>query len=299
MSSAWNATLKAVAQQPHSAHTARTAASDDAAKQPAAHQTGAAKRRQRHGDGARVDVRDLRQERLDIAVTRVVAGRHEHRDRVERDKERVLEQLGQLLNGKAPTRRHGREHRCLVHHRGGRKGPDHGKRHAPAHGQADGAADRQAKDLCDGRARSDHADGKRPVTGVDQARGHDRGDRPEHGMCASDHQARTDQDGICRCHSGQELTQRKHGEHAEQHPLELKARGKHHEWQRQQHDAPSIDRDHDACLGLGERERRGDISQKADGHKLRRVEHERTAGEPDEREPLPERDAVLPCLTHI
>ena len=31
MSSAWNATLKAVAQQPHSAQTARTAASDAAA----------------------------------------------------------------------------------------------------------------------------------------------------------------------------------------------------------------------------------------------------------------------------
>ena len=118
-------------------------------------------------------------------------------------------------------------------------------------------------------------------------------------MCASDHQARADQDGIGRRHSGQELTEREHGQHAQQHPLEHKARGEHHERQRQQHDAPGIDRDHDARLGLGERERRGDISQKADGHKLRRVEHERTAGEPDKREPLPERDAVLLCLSHI
>ena len=272
---------------------------EQAAKQPASEQTRTAKRRQRHGDGTRIDVRDLRQEGLDIAVACVIAGRHKDRDRVERDQERVLEQLGQLLNGKALTRRHGREHRCLVHHRGGREDPDHGKRHAPAHGQADGTTEGQAENLRDRRARGDHADGERPVAGVNQARGHNRGDRPEHGMCASDHQARTDQDGICRCHSGQELTQRKHGEHAEQHPLELKARGKHHEWQRQQHDAPSIDRDHDACLGLGERERCGDISQKADGHKLRRVEHERAAGEPDKREPLTECDTTLLCLSHI
>ena len=111
--------------------------------------------------------------------------------------------------------------------------------------------------------------------------------------------ARADQDGISRRHSGQKLAQREHGEHAQQHPLELEARGKHHERQRQQHDAPGVDRDHDARLGLGERERRGDISQKADGHKLRRVEHERAAGEPDKREPLLERDAILSCLGHV
>ena len=202
-------------------------------------------------------------------------------------------------DGKALARRHGREHRGLVDNRDSREGPDRGECHAPAHGQPDGAADRQAKDLRDGRARGDHADGERPVARINQTRRHDRGDRPEHGMCASDHQARTDQDGICRCHSGQELTQRKHGEHAEQHTLELKARGKHHEWQRQQHDAPSIDRDHDAGLGLGERERRGNISQKANGHELRRVEYERATGEPDKREPLTECDTTLLCLSHI
>ena len=92
---------------------------EQAAKQPASEQTRAAKRRQRHGDGARVDVRDLCQEGLDIAVTRVVAGRHKNRDRVERDQERVLEQLGQLFDGKALARRHGREHRCLVDDRDG------------------------------------------------------------------------------------------------------------------------------------------------------------------------------------
>ena len=149
---------------------------EQTAKQPAAHQAGAAKRRQRHGDSACVDMRDLSQEGLDIAVTRVVAGRNKDRDRVERDQERVLEQLGQLFDGKALTRRHGREHCRLVHHRSGREGPDRGKRHAPAHGQPDGAADRQAKDLRDGRARGDHADGERSVAGVDQTRGHDRGD---------------------------------------------------------------------------------------------------------------------------
>ena len=272
---------------------------EQAAEQPASEQTRAAERRQRHGNSACVDVRDLCQERLDIAVTRIIAGCHEHRDRIKRDQERVLEQLGQLLKRKALARRHGREHGGLVHHRSGRKGPDHGKRHAPAHGQANGATEGQAKDLRDGRARSDHADGERAVTSVDQARGHNRGDRPEHGMCASDHQARADQDGICRCHSGQELAQREHGKHAQQHPLELKARCEHHERQRQQHDAPGVDRNHDACLGLGERERCGDVGQQADGHELRRVEHERAAGEPDEREPLLKRDAVLPCLTHI
>ena len=272
---------------------------EQAAKQPASEQTGAAKRRQRHGNSACVDVRDLRQEGLDIAVTRVVAGRHKDRDRVERNQERVLEQLGQLFDGKALARRHDREHRCLVHHRGGREGSNHGKRHAPAHGQADGATDRQAEDLRDGRARGDHADGERPMTRIDQARGYDRSDRPEHGVRAGDHQACADQDGIGRRHGGQELTQRKHGKHAEQHTLELKARGKHHKRQRQQHDAPGVDRDHDACLGLGERERCGNISQKANGHELRRVEHERTAGEPDKREPLLERDAILSCLSHV
>ena len=128
---------------------------------------------------------------------------------------------------------------------------------------------------------------------VNQTRRHDRGDRPEHGMRAGNHQACADQDGIGGRHGGQELAQREHGKHAQQHPLELKTRGKHHEWQRQQHDAPGIDRDHDASLGLGERKRCGDVGQQADGHKLRRVEHERTAGEPDEWEPLLERDAVL------
>ena len=92
---------------------------EQAAEQPAAHQAGTAKRRQRHGDGARIDVRDLRQEGLDIAVACVIAGRHEDRDCVERDEERVLEQLGQLFDGKALTRRHGREHRCLVDDRDG------------------------------------------------------------------------------------------------------------------------------------------------------------------------------------
>ena len=106
---------------------------EQAAKQPASEQTGAAKRRQRHGNSACVDVRDLRQERLDIAVTRIIAGCHEHRDRIKRDEEGILEQLGQLLNGKALAHRHGREHRGPVHHRGGREGTDHGKRHAPAH----------------------------------------------------------------------------------------------------------------------------------------------------------------------
>ena len=116
---------------------------------------------------------DLRQEGLDIAVTRVVAGRHKDRDRIKRDEERILEQLGQLLNGKALAHRHGREHRGLVDDRDGRKSSDHGKRHTPAHGQPDGAADRQAKDLRDGRARGDHANGERPVATVNQARGHD------------------------------------------------------------------------------------------------------------------------------
>ena len=244
-------------------------------------------------------MRDLSQERLDIAIARVIAGRHEHRDHIERDEERVLEQLGQLLERKTLARWHGRKDRGLVDDRDSRQHPDHGKRHTPAHGQANGAAERQAEDLCDGRTRGDHADGERPVTCVNQARRHNRSDRPEHGVRAGNHQARADQDGIGRRHSGQELTEREHGQHAQQHPLELKARSEHHERQRQQHDAPGVDRDHDARLGLGERERRGDVSQKADGHKLRRVEHERTAGEPDEREPLPERDAVLPCLTHI
>ena len=229
---------------------------------------------------------DLRQEGLDIAVTRVVAGRHKDRDRVERNQERVLEQLGQLFDGKALARRHGREHGGLVHHRSGREGPNHGKRHTPAHGQANGAAEGQAEDLRDGRARGDHADGERPVARVNQTRRHNRGDRPEHGMRAGDHQACADQNGISRRHGGQELAQRKHGKHAEQHPFELKARSEHHERQRQQHDAPGIDRDHDASLGLGERKRCGDVGQQADGHELRRVEHERAAGKPDEREPL-------------
>ena len=92
---------------------------EQAAKQPASEQTRAAKRRQRHGNGARIDVRDLRQEGLDIAVACVIAGRHEDRDCVERDEERVLEQLGQLFDCKALTRRHGREHRCLVDDRDG------------------------------------------------------------------------------------------------------------------------------------------------------------------------------------
>ena len=92
---------------------------EQAAKQPAAHQTGEAKRRQRHGDGARVDVCDLRQERLNVAVACVIAGRHKNRDRVERDQERILEQLGQLFDGKALARRHGREHRGLVDDRDG------------------------------------------------------------------------------------------------------------------------------------------------------------------------------------
>ena len=244
-------------------------------------------------------MRDLGQEGLDIAVARVVAGRHEDRNRIERDEERVLEQLGQLLERKALAGRHGGEHGGLVHHRNGRKGSDHGKRHAPANGQADSAAERQAEDLRDGRARGDHADGERPVTRVDQARRHDRGDRPEHGVRAGNHQARADQDGIGRRQGGQELAKREHGQHAQQHPLKLEARGEHHERQRQQHDAPGVDRNHDAGLGLGERERRGNVGQKADGHELRRVEHERAAGEPDEREPLLERDAVLPCLSHI
>ena len=87
-------------------------------------------------------------------------------------------------------------------------------------------------------------------------------------MRAGDHQTRANQNRIGGRHSGQELAERKHGQNAQQHPLELKARGKHHKRQRQQHDAPGIDRNHDACLGLGERERRGDISQKADGHEL-------------------------------
>ena len=132
---------------------------EQAAKQPASEQTRAAKRRQRHGNGARIDVRDLRQEGLDIAVACVIAGRHEDRDCVERDEERVLEQLGQLFDGKALTRRHGREHGRLVDDRDGREDPDHGKRHAPAHGQANSATEGQTKDLRDGRARSDHADG--------------------------------------------------------------------------------------------------------------------------------------------
>ena len=272
---------------------------EQSAEQPASEQTGAAKRRQRHGDGACVDMGDLRQEGLDIAVTRVVAGRHKDRDRVERDEERVLEQLGQLFDGKALARRHDREHRCLVHHRDGRKSSDHGKRHTPAHGQADGATEGQAEDLRDGRARGDHADGERPMTRIDQARGYDRSDRPEHGVRAGDHQACADQDGIGRRHGGQELAQREHGKHAEQHTPELEARGKHHKRQRQQHDAPGIDRNHDACLGLGERERRGNISQKANGHELRRVEYERATGEPDKREPLLKRDAILSCLSHV
>ena len=92
---------------------------EQAAEQPASEQTGAAERRQRHGDSACVDMGDLSQERLDIAVACVIAGRHEDRDCVERDEERVLEQLGQLSDGKALTRRHGREHRCLVDGRDG------------------------------------------------------------------------------------------------------------------------------------------------------------------------------------
>ena len=241
---------------------------EQTAEQPASEQTRAAERRQRHGNSACVDVRDLRQERLDIAVTRIIAGCHKDRDRVERDQERVLEQHGQLFDGKALTRRHSRKHRGLVHHRGGREGTDHGECHAPAHGQPDGAADRQAKNLRDGRARGDYADGERPMAGVDQARSHDRGDRPEHGMRAGDHQTRANQNRIGGRQGGQELAERKHGQNAQQHPLELKARGKHHEWQRQQHDTPGVDRNHDACLGLGERERCGNISQKANGHEL-------------------------------
>ena len=204
---------------------------EQAAEQPASQQTGAAERRQRHGDGARIDMRDLSQEGLNIAVARVIAGCHENRDHIERDEERVLEQLGQLFERKALARRHGGEHGRLVDDRDGRKGSDHGKRHAPAHGQTDGAAERQTEDLRDGRARGDHADGERPMACVDQARGHNRSDRPEHGVRAGDHQACADQDGIGRSQGGQELAQREHGQHAQQHPLEFKARGEHHERQ--------------------------------------------------------------------
>ena len=146
------------------------------AEQPASEQTRAAERRQRHSDGACVDMRDLGQERLDIAIARVIASCHEHRDHIERDEERVLEQLGQLLERKTLARWHGGEHRGLVDDRDSRQRSDHGKRHTPAHGQANGATERQAEDLCDGRARSDHADGERAVARVNQTRGHNRGD---------------------------------------------------------------------------------------------------------------------------
>ena len=38
-----------------------------------------------------------------------------------------------------------------------------------------------------------------------------------------------------------EITSENTAKHAQQHPLELKARSEHHERQRQQHDAPGID----------------------------------------------------------
>ena len=253
----------------------------------------AAKTGKRHSNQTSVHTRNLLQVGLDVAIAHVVSGCHKNRNHIQRDQRAVAHQRGQLSQAKGLAGGHGREDDGLVNKHSHGHGPHHAKRHAPTHGQANRSAQRQAKNLRDRRARGHHRKRQRRMPRVDQPRRHHRRDRPKDRVRRGHYQARDHQNGIGGRNRREKLPRRKDRYHAQQQPLELKARRRHHKRQRQQHDAPRVDRDHHACGRLADREGPRDVGQKANGHELRGVEHKRRARKPQKRQPLPQRNALV------
>lgn len=131
------------------------------------------------------------------------------------------------------------------------------------------------------------------MLGIDQTRCHHRCDRPKDGMCGGNHQAGKHQNGKGRRHSREKLPAREQCDHRKEQASQIKARSEHHKRQREQHDAPGIDRDHHACRRLADMEGSGDIGQKTDGHELGGIKDKGGARQTNQWKPLPYRDSSL------
>ena len=234
-------------------------------------------------------MRDLRKIRIDVAVRRVIAGRHEQRAHIDRQERTVAEETRQLTQSETLASENARKDERHVDCESCTHHAHAGKRHAPAHFQADRSTKGQAEHHGDRRSHRDHAERKRPMLQRDRTRRHDRGNRPEDRVRAGNEQARCNEQLERGSHSAGALARRKQRNYREQQPPELETRCKHHERQRERHDRPCIDRGHHASLRLGKAEAAGDAAQKTDGHELRGVEYEGRAGEARERKPLPRR----------
>ena len=79
-------------------------------------------------------------------------------------------------------------------------------------------------------------------------------------------------------------------QHPEHQPPTLHPRYREHQRQRNQRHDPGIDRNQQSGPSLGNPEIDRDIAQQADGNKLRRIEHESTTHQHDNRQPLPQGD---------
>ena len=255
-------------------------------EQDTSHQAGAAENRERRGDGGGLHPTHARQERLDVAIARVVGRGEQDRHRIHGRKAAISHERRQLAEGEGLARRYLRQDESKVDGHERRNRPNDAERHAPSQGEADRAPQRHAEDHGDGRSRRDHAERNRRMPRTHQARRHDRGDGPENRVGAGDHDARDHQNRE-RGGAGREgLTHRKHRENAQEQALELDARRRDHERQGEKHHRPRVHRDHDAGGGLGDAEARSDIGQEADGHELRGIEHERRERQARKRHPL-------------
>ena len=103
---------------------------------------------------------------------------------------------------------------------------------------------------------------------------------------------RSHQHRIGRRKSRQHVARNEKSQHPEHQPPTLHPRYREHQWQRNQRHDPGIDRNQQSGPSLGNPEIGRDVAQQADGNKLRRIEHESTTHQHDNRQPLPQGDTA-------
>ena len=260
-----------------------------AGEQQAPHQARRAEKHEREGDRVVGQARDLLEERLNVTVAGEVRRDHDDGDEVHAQKRAGAQKARQLPQRERLSRIELGEHERKACDDGERHDSDGEKRRTPPDGKAEHAPARQAENHGDRRSHAYHGKRERGFRGGGHTHRERSDDRPEHRMSCSNSDARRHKHPeVDRCRRKQ-LADAEQDDHAEEQPLRRHLRHAEHKRQRQNHDRPCVHGDEHARHRLGHVEIRGNVGEQADGHELRRVEHEGRKRHPHKRNPKPHR----------
>ena len=252
---------------------------------------------QRHGDDLLVHTANLQQERLDIAITRVVPHGVQSSHDEDAHEHLVPQNAGKLFEREGLAGRDLREHHRQVRQHQRTYNAHAAEGLAPAQPKPHHATKRQPNHHGKRRAGDHGANGHRRVPLVDDFHRHGSCNGPEHRMGAGDHQTRCHEQTIAGRQGRKRLPGTEHADDQEHKRPKRQTGTQYHEGKRQQHDRPGVHRDDQPRHALARPERGADAGQEADGHELRSIEYERGNGDADQGQPFPQRKLAIhkPC----